>query len=1002
MKTKALLDNSVLTALFLTVLRQACGQLAGAVAADTPTNGLSYVAANRGGNYTEWQRTEQQTNRLGRVIARKLSYTELGDGLHYVDSNGNWADTVEEITLYSDASGASATNGPHRLYLPADIYHGVIEIVGPDGQVQRSRPMGIAFVQGDQTVLISELTNSVGKLLPSKNQVLYENAFTDFQCDLLVTYRKRGVECDLVFRSKNVPSPSEYSLSAGSCQIQLLTEFFDTAAPAISSESVDTNGVVDADIAFGAMRMRPGTAFFVGTNSSGSAAPARPVPVYRSWQTLQGRSFLVESASYKDLLPKLAELASIDSSGPMIAKRTRPSRSRFGPLPASRPIQRSRKSMEMASSSSKRERPGVIWDYEELSGTTNSFTFQADRTYHISSTFSATNVVFEGGTVIKVNGSGEILASGSVTCKTAPYQMAVFTSKNDNSIGQTITPSSTGSPTNTDVGTFLNLLSPTVTLSYLRFSHCSNAVVDYKTDVHRIANTLSLWHCQLTDVGQAIIGQACNVNLYNVLVQEALAATPVTLYTSGILVGQNMTLDGSTNLLHVDDTDTQWATLLNCLITDRTNLIVDAGSPTLLSASPFQTVGGGNYYLSKGSPYVGAGNTNITPALYADLTKKTTHPATLIPPGTLGPLVLDLWPQTEPNGAAIPIGYSYDRVDYQFGGTALTNAGLTITVHPGTVIAAHSSGAGTYYGLIVENGSSLQAQGTVDNPVSVTTYSTVQEAVPYNWQQPNSALIGQTGSSSQLSFRFVNWSCSAQDCFFVPQSSGTAVNFQDCRFRGGCLSSHSASINLTNSLLERVTSDWEGVDSASLEVRNNLFWRGAVTCYPGNSTVEIKDNLFDRVSISSDVTGFDASYNAYVTNCDRLTPTNANDLLITGTDYRVGPLGDNYYYPTNGGMLSTLINAGSTNADRLGLYHYSTTTNLLAGLEIKETNSIVDIGWHVPAVNGAGVPVDTDGDTFADYLEDPLGSGASSAWTTYTSPNGLVTNSALQVFTPLK
>jgi hypothetical protein len=61
---------------------------------------------------------------------------------------------------------------------------------------------------------------------------------------------------------------------------------------------------------------------------------------------------------------------------------------------------------------------------------------------------------------------------------------------------------------------------------------------------------------------------------------------------------------------------------------------------------------------------------------------------------------------------------------------------------------------------------------------------------------------------------------------------------------------------------------------------------------------------------------------------------------------------------------------GSTTADQLGLYQYTTQTN-----QVKETNSTVDIGYHYVAVDSSGNPIDTNGDGVPDYLEDANGNG---------------------------
>ena len=100
-----------------------------------------------------------------------------------------------------------------------------------------------------------------------------------------------------------------------------------------------------------------------------------------------------------------------------------------------------------------------------------------------------------------------------------------------------------------------------------------------------------------------------------------------------------------------------------------------------------------------------------------------------------------------------------------------------------------------------------------------------------------------------------------------------------------------------------------------------------------------------------------------------------HDILLTqAIAYQSGPLGS-FYQPTN----SPLINKGSCTADLAGLYHYTVTTNRVNGLEIKETNSVVDIGLHYVAVDGSGNAIDSDAAGAPDYLENARGDGATNA-----------------------
>jgi hypothetical protein len=203
--------------------------------------------------------------------------------------------------------------------------------------------------------------------------------------------------------------------------------------------------------------------------------------------------------------------------------------------------------------------------------------------------------------------------------------------------------------------------------------------------------------------------------------------------------------------------------------------------------------------------------------------------------------------------------------------------------------------------------------------------------------------------------------------------SGTDGFLSHCQFHGGKIDIGLPKFCVTNCLLERVDTiindDANGVDVSPI-LRNCLFFGGQLNLAHENAdTWLFRDNAFDHAAITQD-NNVDNAYDGYITGSDRLTPTNTHDVVTTLT-WQTNFLGS-YYQPTN----SAFINRGSTNANLVGLYHYTVTTNLIAGLQVKETNSVVDIGFHYVATDSNGRPIDTDGDGTPDYIEDANGNGS--------------------------
>ncbi len=295
-----------------------------------------------------------------------------------------------------------------------------------------------------------------------------------------------------------------------------------------------------------------------------------------------------------------------------------------------RPLRRKQLPVTRTARSPAREN-ALVMDYETLNGGTNDFTFQGDTTYFISGLFVITNnTTLEGGTVIKyATNSNAALNVSNLVLQTSPYRPAVFTSQNDDSVGEQIG-GSTGNPWGDNAGLMaLYFPNQVATLDNVRFSHLAAGVSFESGDDG--GGSLTMNDFQVVDCAQAVmsVGASCSVfnglvysvsNLFGHYGEKANAVGQT-------LIAVNLTIHHC-NKYATDGTSEGWFT--NCLLVDVTNILdsIYTNSSYFLTndAGIFQTVGAASHYLATGSPYQGAGTTNIGTNLLADLETKTTYP----------------------------------------------------------------------------------------------------------------------------------------------------------------------------------------------------------------------------------------------------------------------------------------------------------------------------------------------------------------------------------------
>jgi hypothetical protein len=352
-------------------------------------------------------------------------------------------------------------------------------------------------------------------------------------------------------------------------------------------------------------------------------------------------------------------------------------------------------------------------------------------------------------------------------------------------------------------------------------------------------------------------------------------------------------------------------------------------------------------------------------------------------------------------------------LDWCWSGLNLTNATLTLT--NGVAVGLYGAS-----GTTLREGAKFISEGTPVNLNRLARYEAVQEQ-SYLWGAAPLVVFGNSASSSypEVRLTFTDVSVMGNSVSRRNLLSGSSafspLAISHSQVRGlyqhlddSTVSTYQ-SLNWTNNVFERCTLElqhWGYYAPFSLAFYNNLFVKGTNFFYTPSSSYSlywtVKDCLFDSDSLThSGQARITNSNNGYRTNLSTLQGGTSNKVNLVIT-YQAG-LATNwygvrgtYYYPTSGGAnsLTNLFNAGSRNATNAGLFHFTTTTNQ------------VDIGYHLVAADANGNPLDYDGDGSPDYFEDRNGNGNGAddptSWQSYNSPNGLVGNPAIQVFTPLK
>jgi hypothetical protein len=888
-----------------------------------------------------------------------------------------------------------------------------------------------------RSLSLGELTEAAGGAwLVASNEIVFSNCFDGIRASIRYRNSIDGIESDLILHERPPVTPQDIGFSDRT-RLELFTEWIgDTPLPQKETRLLlrekDTEArkqmaepdFTDATLTFGPLRMARGKAFSAGgTNAPLDAASAPDaVTVGKRFEIIDGRKILIEAVEHRSVSSLLGTLPAAPLSGVLTnaalnaptpegeSDHTEKSRVRalavrkkvdqttdqsIRWLPAKRLAQTKVEYRIQAAANSKPgtrnaelaavEPPAFVLDWQlTLTSGLTDFTLSSATNYLCAGTinFNGTTRI-QGGTVVKfapAPATARLKFSGPVICDTDMHHPAYFVSKFDRTVGEVM-------DANATPASYTGALELTTTgnkLKHLRIRNANIAVQGWDVDVS---------HSQFTECNTVFYMPESGAGsgpcrLGNVLVNNCGYIFSGTYYN---VIATHLTVNNCYGALTSDPYDRSTAHFINSLLVNIDSMgAVESPiltSSQVLPATPavFQTVGGGALYLAAGSTHRGAGITTIDPVLLQELKQTTTWPPEILT-GTLAVnRVLPPNPLVPRNANPNPDrGYAYPAMDYLVRNLVIQGSSgspVTLLVTNGAVLGFDPITSGSF-----GNGLSFGAYTdfiSVGTPAALNRFvlsHAIQESCP---TVPNYfTLLHSSGLSPYAGafLRFSDLSLSAGLCRHLAHWNGGFIKlaFHDSQIRGGTMYLGSDLLNhfvaLTNTLVERVDFTHHPYAVGTFHAYNNLFKGGSLTFDinpPGLPLPVSRDNLFDRTAISqAGGPNMNGDYNAYVQvapSTPRLQPQGANDrpLLTASPAYEAGPFGK-YYLPSSA---TSLINQGSRSAANAGLYHF--TTSITAAT--KESATQVDIGLHYVGANSANLPIDTDTDGLADYVEDGNG-----------------------------
>ena len=556
--------------------------------------------------------------------------------------------------------------------------------------------------------------------------------------------------------------------------------------------------------------------------------------------------------------------------------------------------------------------------YVTLPASVTDHTFASGVTYFIpSDVVLHGSTAIEGGSILKFATGASLHLTGTLNCLTEPYRPAIFTSKNDDTVG-TVISGSTGLPQISSTSTYLDLDSvlnaETVAVRNLRICYADNGISAPFESGHLDVFSSQFINCNVGVVSRDS-GSCSTINLRNVLFSQCGAVIRAE-GTCTEVNGEHLTAD-VTEFWTSGFAPTQ-VSLVNSIIRGSfgTGPVISTDHVAINPAGDvFQTVGAGAYYLLADSPYRNNGSTSISAETQAELKGKTTQPPIAFPVRLEISGEMTLSPQTPRYTSGSPdCGYHYDALDYTVAGLAVSG---TINVLPGTAVGIrrdYESGVWSRFGFDLLHRSRFKSFGMHQKPNVFTSVQSVQEGPgrsgviafvpdfePDHRLDENGELVWDDlvlPAAPVVDFRFSHfyfgtdefavWCGMSEFGATASLCSSVQLNLQDCHLSGGGLNFGNpdplstasvyapGSINFINNLFENVdlyVSPTYYADGGPINVdlafhaSNNTFRNGRVYLDPistSDGNWSLRDNFFDKVAFEQDLGGpIDHDHNGY-------------------------------------------------------------------------------------------------------------------------------------------